>query len=296
MEYNGKFICIGLNPSFDLTISVDELSDDFVNRAVSEYREAAGVATNIARNLHRLQLTATVAGIAGENNLREYMTELCRENIPCSFIKVPGSIRENITLLVGKGAGAKTIKINRAGPTCTAAALAELRGYFSQIASPDDTVIFGGSCPPGISTEAYASLMEYVSAMGMRVVVDTDVLHADHYFRIKPWLIKPNEFELERICSTKFENEDEMIAACKRLIIGGVDTVLLTRGEKGLISVTRHQVVRIPPAPVKGRINTVGAGDAALSGYLCADAEGRNQYECSQFAAAFAASVISENE
>ena len=295
MKYLGKFICIGLNPSFDLTLSVDELSDDAVNRATSEYREAAGVATNIARDLTRLRLPASVVGIAGENNLREYMGELCRENIPSHFIKVPGNIRENITLLVGER-DVKTIKINRAGPKCTASALAELRGYFNTVASEGDTVIFGGSCPPGSTPEAYASLMEYVSTLGMRVVVDTDVLRADHYFRIKPWLIKPNEHELEKICSTKFENDDDMIAACKSLVTGGVDVVLLTRGDKGLISVTRNQVVRVPAKPVKGRINTVGAGDAALSGYLCADADGRNQYECSQFAAAFAASVISSEE
>ena len=129
MKYLGKFICIGLNPSFDLTLSVDELSDDAVNRATSEYREAAGVATNIARDLTRLRLPASVVGIAGENNLREYMGELCRENIPSHFIKVPGNIRENITLLVGER-DVKTIKINRAGPKCTASALAELRGYF----------------------------------------------------------------------------------------------------------------------------------------------------------------------
>lgn len=292
MKYLGKFICIGLNPSFDLTLSVDELDDYNVNRVKSEYREAAGVATNIARDLTRLRLPAEIVGVAGENNAREYITELSRENIPVHFITIPGAIRENITLLVGEGEKTKTVKINRAGPACTKLALDQLRGFFDTVASPNDTVIFGGSCPPGVAPDAYASLIEYVSMLGMRVVVDTDVLRADHYFRIRPWLIKPNEYELSKICSTKFNNEDEMVDACKRLVTGGVENVLLTRGERGLIAVSRTQVVKVKAKEIKGRVNTVGAGDAALSGYLCADAEGRDQYACAQFASAYAASVI----
>ena len=197
MNYSGRYICIGLNPCFDVTLTLLGLDDDKVNRVVSERREAAGVALNVARALRNLRVSAVVCGFAGESDLQEYMADIRRQGIGCSFVKIPGGIRENLTLLCE----GRTIKINRSGPACTAEAVAEMRGYLNTVAQPGDTVIFGGAPAAGMSVEEYASLMELAGSLGMRVVIDTDVLKAEHLYRIRPWLIAPNIHELEYILS-----------------------------------------------------------------------------------------------
>lgn len=287
MAYFGKFVCVGLNPCFDVTLSLRQLDEDKVNRVADETRHAAGVALNVAAALHRLRLPCCVAGIAGQDNLQAYISELSAMGIPAHFIKTEGAIRENLTLLYQ----GKTVKINRPGPECTPVALSEFRGYLNRIAAPGDTVVFGGRCAQGMTPESYASVIELAANLGMRVVIDTDVLVADHLFKIRPWLIKPNRHELEMICSRELRTEDELLSACNELVAGGVETVLLTMGGDGLMAVRRGEHVRVKANSIKVK-NTVGAGDNALAGFLCADADGASLYGCAQFAAQLAESAL----
>ena len=220
--------------------------------------------------------------------MRRYMDDLRREGIGCSFIKIPGAIRENLTILTE----GKTIKINRAGPPCTPEAIAEMRGYLNTVAKPGDTVIFGGAPSAGMNVETYASLMQLAGSLGMRVVIDTDVLKAEHLMRIKPWLIAPNIHELEYIMSRRLTTEEERLQACRELIRGGVENVLLTLGSEGLLAVSPLDHVRIHAQQVEVT-NTVGAGDNALAGFICSYLEGQSLEQSALFAARLAESVIS---
>ena len=288
MEYSGRYICVGLNPCFDVTLTLRELDDDKVNRVVNERCEAAGVALNVARALRNLRVSAQVCGFAGADNMQHYMADVRREGIGASFIRIPGAIRENLTLLTE----GKTIKINRAGPTVPAEAIAEMRGYLNTVALPGDTVIFGGAPAAGMKVEEYASLMELAGSLGLRVVIDTDVLKAEHLMRIKPWLIAPNIHELEYIVSRKLETEAERLEACRELIRGGVENVLLTLGSEGLLAVRVADHVRVHAKKVEVT-NTVGAGDNALAGFICSLLEGQSLEDSAVFAARLAESVIS---
>ena len=207
MYFSGKAVCIGVNPCFDVTLRLKELDDDKVNRVQSESRQAAGVAVNIARRLRSLRIQATVCGIAGQDNLRAFTDELVSEGIRSDFIKIPGAIRENLTILCG----GKTYKINRSGPLCTSEALAELRGYLNTVVSQEDVVIFGGAPASGMTVAEYASLMRLAGSLGMRVVVDTDVLKADHLFAIKPFIAAPNIHELEYIMGRKLPKYEDRL-------------------------------------------------------------------------------------
>ena len=287
-----KYICVGLSPCFDLTMEIDELHDDKVNRTKSETRHPAGVSLNIATALKNLQLPAQLIGIAGQDNLREYQLEMQARGIPGYLIGVPGRIRENITLLISEGAfGGKTIKINRNGPPVPGCAVDEIRGELGKRIEDGDVVIFGGKMAAGMTSEQYADMMILAGNLGGRVVVDTDSLSLHHIMHIRPWLLKPNHHELQALIGREMADDSELLAGCRALTDSGIENVLLTIGSRGLMAVTRKSAVRVPARKVTVK-NTVGAGDSALAGFLRMAHDGESLYLCAQFAARMAEQTI----
>ena len=76
---------------------------------------------------------------------------------------------------------------------------------------------------------------------------------------------------------------------------GGVENVLLTLGEEGLMAVSATAAVKVPAEKITVE-NTVGAGDSALAGFICCMCEGQFLSESARFAARFAESVIKKQD
>jgi len=67
----------------------------------------------------------------------------------------------------------------------------------------------------------------------------------------------------------------------------------ITVGAKGSIIVTEHELIPVPPVPVRRVIDTTGAGDLYASGFLFGLTTGRPLPECGQLGSIAAAEVIS---
>lgn len=80
----------------------------------------------------------------------------------------------------------------------------------------------------------------------------------------KPHLIKPNEKEFSGLFGEEELSEEAMVEKAQSLIKDGLDKVLISRGEKGSLLVTKDQVftAKALKVPVK---STVGAGDSMVS-------------------------------
>ncbi|OKH61643.1 hypothetical protein EB74_19315, partial [Mycobacterium sp. SWH-M5] len=110
-------------------------------------------------------------------------------------------------------------------------------------------------------------------AAGRRVAVDASgpalaaVLAADRAGL--PHLIKPNVDELADVVDRPMATLADVVTAARALTERGVDTVLVSLGGDGAVLVTATLALH-GAAPVERVVNTVGAGDALLAGYLAA--------------------------
>jgi 1-phosphofructokinase len=82
-------------------------------------------------------------------------------------------------------------------------------------------------------------------------------------------IIKPNAEELASAVGRTLHTVGDVIDAARELCDHGIETVLASLGADGMIAVTRDREWAARTAPVKV-INTVGAGDATLAGFLSA--------------------------
>jgi len=84
---------------------------------------------------------------------------------------------------------------------------------------------------------------------------------------MKPFLIKPNEQELGELFDTVIENKQQAHHYAKKLIEKGVEHVIVSMGGEGALLVTKEVAV-FAEAPKGEVVNTVGAGDSLVSGFL----------------------------
>ena len=84
----------------------------------------------------------------------------------------------------------------------------------------------------------------------------------------KPFLIKPNNHEMEEIFETKIESEEELISYGKKLQQMGARNVLISRAGDGSILISEDGDVIIEGV-AKGKVlNSVGAGDSMVAGFI----------------------------
>lgn len=285
-----KVVTVTLNPAFDVTLHLGSLSTERVNRPQRESRRAAGKGVNISQTLTALGCPTVAVAIVGSDSMTEYSAQLSENGIAYRFIPNAGSVRENLTLL----ADGQTVKINRGGQPVGKEACEQLRTLLAELYENGDIAVFSGSVPPGIEPGELESMVTAAEKAGYRIALDSETFTIEQLQRLRPWLIKPNEFELEMIAGQGFASVLEMLGFCSELIESGVEQILLSLGEYGLYLITEKDTILATP-PKTEAVNTVGAGDSALAGYIHAVLHGMDCRQAAAYSAACGcAAVMSE--
>jgi 1-phosphofructokinase len=110
--------------------------------------------------------------------------------------------------------------------------------------------------------------MQCLSHKGVRFAVDASKDVLLNTLKYKPFLIKPNVDELRETLNTEIKNDNQIIDAAKYLQTRGAQNVLVSRGEKGAILLDSKGFVHNAPAHDVKPIDTVGAGDSMVAGFL----------------------------
>lgn len=256
------------NPSLDRTLHLPRLQPGEVNRATSTMTEPSGKGVNVALALHGAgHATRAVLPVGGPVGA-EIASGL--EGLGLNMIGVPiaGSVRSNVTLVEADG---RSTKVNEPGPQLSAGEVEALCA--AVLGQGGDWVVWAGSLPAGFGPPRLATAIVQARAAGRRVAVDASgsamagVLAGDPDGL--PHLIKPNADELAEAVGTPLATLADVVAAARTLIDRGVGAVLVSLGGDGAVLVTADLALH-GTAPVERVVNTVGAGDALLAGYLAA--------------------------
>ena len=128
--------------------------------------------------------------------------------------------------------------------------------------------MLAGSIPTGLSKDTYRRIMERLDGRGIRVVVDAEGALLTETLPYRPYLIKPNRAELEGIMGHSLPTEEELKVAAAEMQRRGAVNVLISLGGEGALLLDEngayHRAYALPVVPV----NTVGAGDSTVAGFL----------------------------
>ncbi|WP_232805504.1 1-phosphofructokinase [Glycomyces xiaoerkulensis] len=261
-------VTVTANPSLDRTVRVDRLRRGRLQRARPVRTDAGGKGVNVSRALAAHGLPTRAVLSVGGGTGAELLALLERDGVPHTAVPVAEPVRSNLTVAEADGT---VTKLNEPGPRLTPA---EAEALLAAAADPHAAWIAGcGSLPPGAPDHSYARLVERARAAGAGTAVDTSGPALNASLDAGPDLVKPNLDELAAASGAPVATLGDAVKAAELLRGRGAGAVLATLGADGAILVDDSGIhhATAPAGPVVG---TVGAGDAALAGFLAAGGAG----------------------
>ena len=265
-------ICtVTLNPAVDLVLALDGLSLGEVNRTSTENIVIGGKGINVSLLLKALGVESTalgfVAGFTGEA-VRAGVEE---KGVRADFV----TLDEGFTRINVKLHAVCETEINGSGPVIPPE---KLEQFFRQLEALQngDTLVLSGSIPKSLPVDIYAQIAAKTAGNGVRLVVDAagELLRA--VLPHRPFLIKPNRDELAALFGEKPETDADVLALAERLQKMGARNVLVSMAGDGALLRTEDGRCYKAPAAKGTVVNSVGAGDSMVGGFLAALARGED--------------------
>ena len=224
---------------------------------------AGGKGINVSIVLKNLGVSSValgfIAGFTGEEIERRVKKSGCITD----FIKLDkGLSRINIKLK-----SEVESEINGQGPDITNEDLEELYKKLDLL-DEDDILVLAGSIPNTLPENIYEIILERLSGKKIKCIVDATGDLLLNVLKYKPFLIKPNHNELAELFNADVKSEEDIIKYGKELRRLGARNVLISRAGDGAIFINENDEVINSKAPTGKVINSVGAGDSMVGGFI----------------------------
>ena len=230
---------VTFNPSIDYIVNVDNFMTGVVNRTSKEIIFPGGKGINVSMVLKNLGEESTALGfMAGFTG--DAITRLLQEKgVTADFIHVTeGLSRINVKLR----AQTET-EINGQGPKIASEDIRKLYGKLDAL-QDGDTLVLAGSIPDTMPESMYMDIMEHLQNN------------------------KPNNHELGEIFQTIINDKDDVVTYAKRMQEKGARNVLVSMAGDGAVLVTEDGQEFRAEAPKGKLVNSVGAGDSMVAGFI----------------------------
>lgn len=251
------------NPAIDYIAQTESLNFGGCNRSHGEEIYFGGKGINVSCVLKELNADTTALGFIAGFTGGALEKHLNNKGIKTDFVMLD----EGFTRINVKLKGEEITEINGEGPKISAKKLELLFEKLREI-SKGDTLVLSGSIPKCIPNNIYEQIMSKLSGKGISFVVDAEGELLLNTLKYKPLLIKPNKDEISAIFGKSLESAQEIISAAQKLQNMGAQNVLVTLGSQGAILLDAKGKIYQKSAKKIKAVNTVGAGDSMVAGFL----------------------------
>jgi len=253
-----------LNPALDVSYHVNKLIPEQKTRSDTARHDPGGNGINIGRAFKRMQIESqTFCIVAG--SIGQILKDLLSQELDnIVYEHVDGNTRINCTIL--ELDSRQQFQIVDSGTELPTAQLQTVTNDFIK-QSGKGFAIITGSTQPNVSKEHYAQIIEKINDQGGKAVVDSHGETLKHAIAAKPFLIKPNKYELETLLQVELPTVEAIAHTARQLQQGGVTNVCVSLGEGGALLTSPENSFYAPA--LKVAINTtVGAGDSMVAGMV----------------------------
>lgn len=254
---------ITFNPSLDYIVTVDNFKLGAVNRTTTELLLVGGKGINVSIVLNHLGIKSEALGFVAGFTGKEIQERMHAEGIKNKFIEV----KEGFSRINFKMKSNEESEVNGNGPKIEKEDIDKLMNQLSKL-SKDDILVLSGSIPSSLPDDIYQQIMRSLSEKEIHFVVDAtgDLLMKSLTYH--PFLIKPNNYELAEMFHVKLSNKKDIIKYAKKLQVMGAKNVLISMAGDGAILIDENKNVYQTPAPKGKVVNSVGAGDSMVAGFI----------------------------
>ncbi len=274
---------VTFNPSLDYYVQVNNVKSGIVNRTAGERLAVGGKGINVSLALKELgEKTLALGFTAGFTGkyIRDKVKDL---GLDYDFIEVDGQSRINVKIKSNT-----ETDINGTGAIVKPADVNKLIRKLKTLLKDGDWLIVCGSIPSTLPQSTYADVLKKLKAVqGVNVVVDACGALLTETLKYRPFLIKPNLYELCEIFALPAIPDVEEIFACARKLQKlGARNVIVSMGSAGAAMVTETSQSMYVRAARGQLINSVGAGDSMIAGFIHEYLKSGNYFSALNFATA----------
>ena len=270
-------ITVTLNPSIDRTLEVPDMGVGRLLKGRVRASVPAGKGVNLSNILAILGAASTVTGFVGRSQMALFK-ELERQTknlVKCEMVEIRGDTRISTTIIDPKRKGETHIR--EFGPAIRTDEKKALERKLSQVVKKGDLVVFGGSPAQNFSQRDLGRLLDIVIRKKGRAAIDASAKELKTGLAKGVSLIKPNREELEELLGKRLRSIKQIVSEGKKLL-KQCDKIIVSLGRQGALLLA-GELALFAGAPRINAINSVGAGDALLAGYLGARDAGKSEEE-----------------
>jgi len=252
---------VTLNPSIDYIVEVDHFQLDQLNRIDRESKFPGGKGINVSRVLNTIGIKSKAFGFIGGFTGGFIQDTLNSEGVQTDFVKVKGDSRINIKLKTGE-----ETELNGQGPALTKENIQELNDKL-EVLQEGDILVLAGSIPSSLPNTYYSELTKKFTDRGINVVVDAGGKILAEVLKERPFFVKPNHHELSELFGKEITTVEEVIPYGRKVVEMGAQNVIVSMAGYGALLFTNSEVytATIPKGNV---LNSVGAGDSLVAGFI----------------------------
>lgn len=252
---------ITLNPAIDEYIYLNDFQIGKTSYRTDTKKVMGGKAVNVANVLQSLKLGATL--VTTIDNSNKFVSDnLMNYN---AFLIDVDNIRTNLKI----NDNGHITEINDRGSALSSIAKLEFENYVMKCVEPGDIVLIAGN--PHFEDEQFQFRLALLARdRGAKLCLDSNRFDYQMICELKPFFIKPNDEELELLLADNHSLAD-LTAVC--------DNIIVSHGSNGFTYYNNE--TELHERPITGNpINTVGAGDSLVAGYIYAIANNFDLKDC----------------
>lgn len=254
---------VTLNPSIDFIVRVKDFQLGETNRAYEDNFFAGGKGIMVSKLLKNVKTDCVNLGFLGGFTGTFIEQNLKKLNILSDFVTVNENTRVNVKLKTET-----ETEINCQGPKISDSEKEEFLDKIRKIKS-DDFVILSGSVPSNLGNDFYITIIEILNKNGVKFTLDSSGETFNKSLKYKPFLIKPNKDELKEYAKREFKNNQEIVNYVRENLVDKAEHVIISLGGEGALYIDKNFSLFAHPLRVKENVvNTVGAGDSVVAGFV----------------------------
>jgi len=272
---------VTLNPSIDYVIKLDNLNNGSVNRVIEENIYPGGKGINVSNILSELGYENIALGFISGFTGKYIVDSMMAKNLNCDFIELSsGFSRINVKIKSNE-----ETEVNGKGPNIREEDIQKLYDKIDNLKN-DDILVLAGSIPSTLDDKLYENIMKRLKDKNIKIIVDATKNLLLNVLKYNPFLIKPNNHELEEMFNVKLNSIEDIAKYAKKLQCMGASNVLISMGKDGALLLTENKEIFLSNVPNGIVKNSVGAGDSMVAGFISGYLNTNNYEEALKLGAA----------
>ena len=264
---------VTFNPAVDYIVHTKQLIAGATNRSDSEEIYFGGKGINVSIVLSELGVKSKALGFVAGFTGEAIEKGVAEKGIDADFVHLnEGFSRINVKIKSGE-----ETELNGQGPKITDEAIRELYAKLDEI-QDGDTLVLAGSIPSSLPADIYERILERLSGKMIRAVVDATKDLLLNVLKYRPFLIKPNNFELGEIFGVEMKSTEDIVKYAGKLKEMGAQNVLVSMAGDGAVLLDENGETHVCGV-CRGKVkNSVGAGDSMVAGFVAGCEKGDYEY------------------